>query len=125
MRTPTPGPWRYDTRTVWAEIVTRPEDGPLLFRPGTRHPYRVADAVGKHNGPLIAAAPDLLAAVRAAERWFADDRVTHPSAHVEVLDADSTCGHCEAVHVLEQLRGVLALIDSTPGPTEREASDGH
>jgi hypothetical protein len=61
---PTPGPWTFDGRTVWATIETREGDYPMVFKAGTRHPYRVADAVSPKNGSAIAAVPDLLAALR-------------------------------------------------------------
>lgn len=69
MNSHTPGPWRFDRSWVVADFPPegRPVDGkePEFYSGG----YVIAETVTKENGPLIAAAPELLEALRRLYEW--------------------------------------------------------
>lgn len=76
----TPGPW----------AVREPEDGELheiyAENGGDLICYPVWTANQQANVPLIAAAPDLLAALRVGMQWSEDDG--YPDDHIMVSDGE-------------------------------------
>ena len=71
----TPGPWKHSKSTGAIISDTRPTDADLFGRDGADcldyyGGYVVAESVLPHDQSLIAAAPDLLAACKAALRWM-------------------------------------------------------
>jgi hypothetical protein len=82
----TPGPWYVESGAVWAEA----KDGSNL-KIASVHPVLNYVSMGGRNANarLIAAAPDLLDALKRAEGHLADEihnRHIHPIGHCPVLD---------------------------------------
>lgn len=104
--TPTPGPWAFDGLRVYAPALEEPR---VLFTDGTQLEtslialvYSCGDGSSAANGPLIAAAPELVGCCRellaVLDRHLDPDSLAAVVARIRAVVA-KTDGRAQAVRV--------------------------